>query len=173
MWTLVDMCVCVRRALCPPFPLTSKSQAPVLESWLSWPPVAGGAELSPNSLGAVGRDLGRGAALFLCGRMPVLRGLSPSLSWPVAPLCPAPNCSRTVLGVFRALSLSGVQAPDLLPLFCESVVPFCPTPSLPFGKHSGSLARRTSGGSVQLTFIHDTPLPELWALRTGALGREF
>lgn len=168
VWTCVYMCVCVRHALCSPFPLTSKSQAPLLQRVFSavlasawWVPaalsgnVAGDTELSPNSVEAVGPDLGRGANLFLCGH--------PSSGAPAQAchgswhLCICLKCSKTVLGVFWVLSLSGVQFPDLLLLFCESVVPFGPTLSLPFGKHSGSLARMTSGGSLQLTFIHDTP----------------
>lgn len=61
----------------------------------------------------------------------------------------------------------GYASPFPLPSpFCDSLVPFLPRcPPLPFGKHSGSLAKMTSGGSFQLTFIHDGPLKsEPWEL---------
>lgn len=89
----------------------------------------------------------------ICSQRP-----NPNLSWFVSASYIDLKCSKTVLHV---LSSGAVRAPApyccLLLLFCDSVVPFCPTPPLPFGKHSGSLAKMTSGESLQLTCTHNTP----------------
>lgn len=89
----------------------------------------------------------------ICSRRP-----NPSLSRFVSASCIDLKCSNTVLHV---LSSGFLRAPApyccLLLLFWDSVAPFCPTPPLPFGKHSGSLAKMTSGGSLQFTCTHDTP----------------
>ena len=93
----------------------------------------------------------------------VLRGPTPSPAR-LGHLCVS-LCSACLL---RSGSLWGTLACFCrLLLLCDSLVPLflvaLPTP--PFGKHSGSLAKMTSGSSLQLTFIHDTPLKsEPWEL---------
>lgn len=79
--------------------------------------------------------------------------------------------NRVVLG-------SGSPLRCRLLLFCESIVPLGPTLSLPFTKHSGSLAGMTSGGALNSSPSSMIPPPrrlgpESRGSREGVLGHSF
>lgn len=79
--------------------------------------------------------------------------------------------NRVVLG-------SGSPLRCRLLLFCESIVPLGPTLSLPFTKHSGSLARMTSGGALDSSPSSMIPPPrrlgpESRGSGEGVLGHSF
>lgn len=173
------VCLCARRHLLSTL-LDNRSQAAPVQSGAPHPQLFrclrggfqlhslqrwwGAAKLSTCEVEATGLRSGWGTQLFLCKHLFSEAPSKPVRVW--VPLHLVPKCMSSALWV----SL-GYAAPFCrLLLFCDSLIPFflAAPPPPQFGKHSGSLARMTSGGLLPAHLYPRHPLKsEPWEWGSG------